>query len=821
MTIRAMLLGLAIGLFISAFTYFNDFVAYQTLLIGHFMPVSVFGTITLALLALNPLLRRVGPSFPLRGREVAVTVAIALAACGYPGANLMRYFVTTTSMPPHLLKTQSSWRAVNIMSYLPGGSPRLAPGHVKDWPGLLQRMARQGDAAAPGSDEPGQLLAGRLYHLADLTDQHRWDGLIAEGDVPPGRVPLAIQMLNEVLALEAFAANLASAGSPAGRATEEPVAGDLSSDNTADAAEPADRLIAANRALLVKHLPEHFLPPPAGDHVLVTGHRFDPQVTGPLVLGLETGHPLPIHKVPWAAWWPTMRLWVGVILLLGGASLCLGLIVHPQWAHRELLRYPIAEFVNLISERQPGRALPTITRQKLFWLGFALVVGLHLLNGLHAWFDQLPWISLQFNFNPMRQLFPNASQVAQSEAVFTPRIFPSIVAFAFLLNRTTSFTMGISMFLFVALGSMLVAMGEHVPYAKFEPNKTNLLRFGSYLGLMVMVLYTGRRHYASVIRGALGFRLTRETPAYAIWAARLMAALIVMAIALMCTSGMSPLIATVLVAVVLLIWLGIARLVAETGMVLISGPFLPLGVLPWLLGYEALDPTQVILLGTAGALLVVDPREALMPYLINGLKMTDQQQVRPPRIAPVMAGMVVVGLVVAMVVTMSLQYKHGVNHRDGYAMRVVPGNGFDHATRVTRQLLATDEIEQSVGMSEWQRLLSIRPEPVGLAWAAVGFVLIVGVAVARLRLPWWPLHPLLFVVWGTWAMRWLAFSFLIGWMIKEATVRTSGGKGYRAILPGACGVIAGEMVSGLGWMIVGAIYQMATGLPPARYAIFP
>jgi hypothetical protein len=256
-------------------------------------------------------------------------------------------------------------------------------------------------------------------------------------------------------------------------------------------------------------------------------------------------------------------------------------------------------------------------------------------------------------------------------------------------------------------------------------------------------------------------------------------------------------------------------------MVLISGPFLPLGVLPWLLGYEALDPTQVILLGTAGALLVVDPREALMPYLINGLKMTDQQQVRPPRIAPILGAMVIVGLVVAMIVTVSLQYKHGVNHRDGYAMRVVPGNGFDHATRVTRQLLATDQIEQSVDMSEWQRLMSIRPEPIGLVWAAVGFVLIVGVAVARLRLPWWPLHPLLFIVWGTWAMRWLAFSFLIGWMIKEATVQTAGGKGYRAILPAACGIIAGEMVSGLGWMLVGAVYQMATGLPPARYAIFP
>jgi hypothetical protein len=64
-------------------------------------------------------------------------------------------------------------------------------------------------------------------------------------------------------------------------------------------------------------------------------------------------------------------------------------------------------------------------------------------------------------------------------------------------------------------------------------------------------------------------------------------------------------------------------------------------------------------------------------------------------------------------------------------------------------------------------------------------------------------------------------SFLLGWAIKAGVVRTTGARGYHAVKPFMVGVIAGELLSGLLWMMIGAAYYFSTGKSPASYAIFP
>lgn len=99
--------------------------------------------------------------------------------------------------------------------------------------------------------------------------------------------------------------------------------------------------------------------------------------------------------------------------------------------------------------------------------------------------------------------------------------------------------------------------------------------------------------------------------------------------------------------------------------------------------------------------------------------------------------------------------------------------------------------------------------------------LVIICAAARPRLAWWPLHPVIFLVWGTTPLARFGFSFLLGWSIKAAVVRVAGARGYKAAVPIVCGLIAGELVAALALMIVGAAYYARTGLMPAHYWIFP
>ena len=98
---------------------------------------------------------------------------------------------------------------------------------------------------------------------------------------------------------------------------------------------------------------------------------------------------------------------------------------------------------------------------------------------------------------------------------------------------------------------------------------------------------------------------------------------------------------------------------------------------------------------------------------------------------------------------------------------------------------------------------------------------VIGCAVARLRLSWWYLHPVLFLVWGTWACLVLSASFLVGWVIKVVLVRLGGVKTYQTAKPLMIGVIAGELAACFGWTIVGVIYYMATDRIPVTYRILP
>jgi len=777
-TFRGIMLGFALGLLIAGYTYFNDHVAQQGQFIGSFMPIALFGAAVLIVLLGNPLLQCLPGGRMLSAAELAVAIAIGSAVCGFTGSNFLRYFTSLVSQPAQIERTNAAWQGHNVFSYLPGAAPYLAAGQVRDWPELIDRVA--------DPDDPLHILVER----AGPTDRAVWRNASA-GRVERGRI---VRAVNHVLSDPAFA-------------------------GMADDAPPHE-VVAVSRDRLHRLGGELFTPPPTGGGVLLLDGRTDPVVTEPLVLGSSADEGW-FGEVPWSAWRRPIALWVALVLMLALASLGLALIFHPQWSRRELLPYPVARVISDLGRRTGERGLPDLARTPMFWVAFAVPFTIHLINGFHAWFPNLPEFPLRLDFNGLRGLFPNASRSAQAHAVFHPLIVPSMVAFGFLLSRSVSFTLGISNVVFVAVGALFIVNGMEMEYNKFTPNKNNLLRLGAFLGLAVMMFYAGRRYYWHVMVSAVSLRRFADTPRSATWGARCCGALLVLSIALLSTAGIAWWLAAVLVALSLLIWVVIARVVAETGMILMAGPFLPLGVLPALLGPEALGPTGLILLGIAGAMLVIDPKEAVLPFLVNGLQMGEKTGVDVGRLSKPIAVMMIVGMAVAVFVTLSLQYRFGINHGDGYAASRVPSSGFNEAVRAIDELTARGTLAETVARTPTGKLLAVRPDPAAVGWFVVGLVLVIATGLLTLRVPRWPIHPVLFIVWGVWGIAQLGFSIFLGWLLNFTITRMAGMRGYRAAQPAVFGVIAGELTIGLAWMVVAAIYFSVTGQVPPSFRIFP
>ena len=79
----------------------------------------------------------------------------------------------------------------------------------------------------------------------------------------------------------------------------------------------------------------------------------------------------------------------------------------------------------------------------------------------------------------------------------------------------------------------------------------------------------------------------------------------------------------------------------------------------------------------------------------------------------------------------------------------------------------------------------------GWGWTGLGAAVMGLLMVARHYLLWWPLHPVGFVVSGTWIMDNVWFSIFLAWMIKAVVLKYAGPGGYRTTRWFFLGIILG------------------------------
>lgn len=812
MTLRAVLIGLALGLFISAFTLFHDNVIRGTWFISNHLPVSVFGIVLLMLLTLNPLLRRFGAAWPLRADEVAVITAIGLASCGWPSFGYFQGFIPITATPEHWNDSRPAWQANQVMSYVPGGSQELGYAHVRDWQGLSKALTVAADSEAPS-------VAAQVWRLLPGHEQILVRQLAGEGRPDERAVAALLSALNRIIREEVLVppASLDTAGAPASvsELLEAQSVRRLSPDESA----------CLNRWLLVQGLPTHFVPPPDGQQLLLSGSAEATAARLQIIQGYDAGGGSILTRIPWATWWPVIRFWGGLALVLGTASLCLALVVHPQWSRHEMLPYPIARFFAEISERDTDRSLPSVVYTRLFWLGLVAVVVIHTINGLGVWFPPLAilQIPLQLDLRALRDLFPMASRVPSSTQIFLITISPSVIGFAFLLSVRVSFSVGVAPFLFAAVGGAMISRNVAIEQPYLGTGNGNLMRFGAYLGMAAIIAYVGRRYYAQVLMKTIGVGAGVNVPQYAIWAGRGLVLSFVAAVLILRSGGLEWVWAGLFVLLTLLMFLVVSRIVCETGLFFVQAWWLPVAAITAMFGVEAIGPTSYIVLAIASVIMVGDPRCALMPYLSTALQIVDRSSpaVAVSRVGLPLLVMLLLGFLVAGLATFAVVHDHGVMQFDNWTTTFLPTMPFDELSKHltdTRSELATTGGGEGGALGS---LSQFRPEPDAYAWIAIGCTLVGLCALARLRLPWWPIHPVIFLIWGTMPASRLGPSFLIGWLIKLALSHGAGARGYRAAMPLVVGVIAGELLSALGWTLAGVVYYTSTGLSPAVYRVFP
>lgn len=666
--IKAFLLGLTgVGL-ICGFTYFNDNVLHQTILISNHMPVSVYGGLIIFLLVINPLLFRLGRRAGFTSRQLAVVLAMVLASCTVPGFGLMRTLTTSLMLPHYHNRIEPGWQEQNIID--------LAP----------KRM------------------------LAD-----------------PSK--------NESEALNGF-------------------------------------------------------------------------IQG---MGVGSKH-ISFSRIPWYAWTSTLVFWLPLVLFLWIGLIALSVLVHPQWSLYEQLPYPIVRFANALLP-QHGKIKSHIFNNRLFWIGCGAILVIHLINYTYRWFPSFIEIPTTFDFRPLKDISPTFIKGGGLNLFMVSLEF-TVIAFAYFLSSDVSLSLGIGPFLWAFVVGIFLNYGVSIVGAESYDFLTlrpmAFINFGAYFGFFLAIFYWGRNYYANVFKRAFLLPSREKIENQYVWSARIFIVSFFFFFMGLVFIGLNWELALLYTIIAVIIFIVMSRIVVETGLFFIQAWCFP-GVILWgIFGAKALGPQTILIMSIVTTVILMDPRETLMPYMSNSLKLLELHKVKYGKVAMASVVAIIFALIISVPLTLYFQYDRGVNFSDHWTIKAA-GFAFKNAVRIKHRLVAQGDLHFSDSFSGWESFIHMSPnKPCMIAFAA-GFILVILFSFSRIKLAWWPLHPVMFLVWSTYPGRRFAASFFIGWFIRFLVTKYGGVKIYNKLKPLMFGLIAGDMLGGIIPILIGIMYYYITG----------
>jgi hypothetical protein len=416
----------------------------------------------------------------------------------------------------------------------------------------------------------------------------------------------------------------------------------------------------------------------------------------------------------------------------------------------------------------------------------AVVFLVNLINGLSKHFPSLPAIPMFWDFNPNLVDRPWDGAIPLFIA-----IFPAVIGFGYLLSLEVAAGFWGAFLFMKAQGIFLSAVGYAQggwggPIAEFA----NQEQMGGLVVLAVILLWFLRGTFAEAFRSffvrAAPTADRAEPLSYRAAALGLLISVGV-AFAWLLEAGMTWPAAAIVLLSFLAICLVLTRIVAEAGLLMVQLSYGPSDYLLLFGGTAAAGAPNLTIVTFVECSLMFDLREFLMPSILNGFRLCELSGVPPRKAVPPIIIALLICFAVSLPMSLLLMYHQG-------AAQLPTGLGHDlytfHPPRFFARLASQLESPQpSSGISY-------------LAMA-IGGGLVAALAWLRINFVWWPIHPLGFVMGTSWATLNLWFSMFLGWVFKALTIRYTGLRGYVQFRPFFMGVILGDVLGALLWIIVG------------------
>ncbi len=514
-------------------------------------------------------------------------------------------------------------------------------------------------------------------------------------------------------------------------------------------------------------------------------------------VGLPTGD----KNIPWGAWLMPLLAWGSLIfavyLMLG----CLGVILRAQWAEREALAFPLLRLpIEMANEAatNEGRMKKDASffRNPLMLTGFALAIIVHFINGLNFYFPDVPLVPLEL------QTAPLLSEAPWNQIGTVPVVFNFIaVGVSYLLTGEIAFSLWFFFWFFKWQYISLYYLGfppNTLPIAIGVTGQTKVFAIyqviGAFLVYAVLLLWTAREHLRHVTRRAFHFYTHAAPPTddekyealsypLAFWGFIFSATFI---LGWSVCAGIALHVALWMWTAYLVMALGLTRIVAEGGILFSSQGWTALGPVAQIFGAGAgtwLPTSSLVPAAFVQASIGTDNRSMLLPGFLHSFKLARDYGIKARSLWTLIFSCISLSFAMTLFMRVRMGYLYG-----GLQLQN------QWVTTAGAQLPMTTIVPLSQGLPQFSMSNGF--------WLVLGGLMTQGMMLARAHFLWFPLHPLGLLMGLSYPVSRLWFSIFLGWACKCLIMRFGGADSYRKLTPAFLGLILGEVVMILFWLLI-------------------
>ncbi len=498
----------------------------------------------------------------------------------------------------------------------------------------------------------------------------------------------------------------------------------------------------------------------------------------------------PGYDVPWDIWLIPLFWWLAFVAAIVFVSACLAVVLRRQWSDNERLTYPLlSPTLQMVHESDRPQLRPPFTMGVRFWFGFCLALGIFSWNILNYFWPIIPKIEMAYPFFYFAPGFP---------PIF-PRFNIYIMGFAYFANVDVLFSMWFFHLLFYQIpGGILNRFGFTMdprgdPYGSLVFSGAGWLCFGALCFFVFWGLWISRNHLKDVFLKAFktdhpiddrNEMLSYRTAVFG----SILGTLFV--VGWLLRSGMEPKALFFYLVGTFVIYVGVARIVAQTGILFVQAPISAQVFAIYSLGASSLSASTMTSLALSYTLTNYI-RGLFMPALVHITKLSEFIQANKRRLLGVVILSLLTGCATFILYVIPLGYHQGAFNFNDIPLKAGTNRIYPIVIKKIVNPFDTD----------WLRM--------GFLGGGAGLMGIL--TYLQYRFTWWPIHPIGLTICSTNVARSNQVAIFIVWAFKSLALRFGGVAAYRRYQPFFIGLLTGYGLGVLLSFVVDAIWFPGQG----------